>query len=1013
MNALSIPPIVMATLMFYVGFYHFLIYRHQRDRRENLTFAFSCFSVGIYSICCAGLYSVTSPAEGVQWQSFQVITLAIIGIALLWFINDYTGQANRKIVMGFTVYYLFAALSGLLYGGDLIWTNEPSIKEIYLPFGYDIRYNEMTPGVLTNLQSIVGLIYFIYILKVSLKFYKSGNKQKGMPLLVAMFILFVGLMNDTFVSSGFYGFIYIIEYSYIGIILVFTYFLTKIVLKASEIEIALLESEAKFRGLVESSSDWIWEINSMGVYTYASPKVEEMLGYKLEDVIGKAPLDLMPPEEKERIAGILQDLIEKGKPIVALENVNLHKNGQRIVLETSGVPVFDVAGNVTGYRGVDRDITERKQNQEVLRESEERYRLLADNVTDVIWTRDMNLNLTYISPSIMDQQGYTIEEAMDKTMEETFAHDSLKLIQEIFTEELEIERGERRDMGRSRTIEVEIKCKDGSTILTEIKMSFLRDPDGKATGIIGITRNITERKQAEEKAQAQHERFKSFFSSVNDSIFVHPLQEEGFAPFTDVNDIACERYGYSRDEFLKLTALDITKQVDANVHSTSNHRKKLLDTKHLVFEAVHIKKSGAEFPVEINSNIIEQYGQPVILAVVRDITERKQNEKEKAKLESHLQQAQKMEAIGTLAGGIAHDFNNILAAVIGYTELLQINLPRNSMEFDYANQIHKAGNRAKELVQQILTFSRQTEHELKPVEVSIIVKEVAKLLRSSLPTTIEIKQNIQGNSLVMGDPTQLHQILMNLCTNAGHAMQEKGGLLAIELKSIDLKEDLVSDRITLKPGNYVQLSVSDTGLGIQAKHLDRVFDPFFTTKELGEGTGMGLSVVHGIVKNYKGAIYVYSKEGKGSTFKIFLPAIERRAEPEKREAEDIPKGTEHILFVDDEPILVKLGTSQLEAIGYKVSSRSNSLEALALFKNKPDSFDLVITDMTMPKLTGDGLATEIKRVRPDIPIILCTGFSSKITSDNMEQFDFDAFLMKPIILKEMAKIVRKFLDEAK
>jgi CheY-like chemotaxis protein len=265
----------------------------------------------------------------------------------------------------------------------------------------------------------------------------------------------------------------------------------------------------------------------------------------------------------------------------------------------------------------------------------------------------------------------------------------------------------------------------------------------------------------------------------------------------------------------------------------------------------------------------------------------------------------------------------------------------------------------------------------------------------------------------MGDPTQLHQILMNLCTNAGHAMQEKGGLLAIELKSIDLKEDLVSDRITLKPGNYVQLSVSDTGLGIQAKHLDRVFDPFFTTKERGEGTGMGLSVVHGIVKNYKGAIYVYSKEGKGSTFKIFLPAIERRAEPEKREAEDIPKGTEHILFVDDEPILVKLGTSQLEAIGYKVSSRSNSLEALALFKNKPDSFDLVITDMTMPKLTGDGLATEIKRVRPDIPIILCTGFSSKITSDNMEQFDFDAFLMKPIILKEMAKIVRKFLDEAK
>jgi CheY-like chemotaxis protein len=340
-------------------------------------------------------------------------------------------------------------------------------------------------------------------------------------------------------------------------------------------------------------------------------------------------------------------------------------------------------------------------------------------------------------------------------------------------------------------------------------------------------------------------------------------------------------------------------------------------------------------------------------------------------------------------------------------------LPGNSKELDYTYQILKGGNRAKDLVQQILTFSRQTEQEFKPVEMSIIVKEVAKLLRSSLPSTIEIKQKIQGGSLVMGDSTQIHQILMNLCTNAGHAMQERGGLLSIGLKNINIKEDLVGDRIKLKPGIYVQLSVSDTGHGISAEHLNRIFDPFFTTKEWSEGTGMGLSVVHGIVESYKGAIYVDSKEGKGSTFHIYLPAIERSTEPDKREIEDLPKGNEHILFVDDETFIVEIGKSQLETLGYQVSSRTSSMEALQLFKNKPYYFDLVITDMTMPKMTGDELAKEMKRINPDIPIILCTGFSTKLSSESSQPSEIDLVLMKPIIVQEMANSVRKALDEVK
>ena len=497
-----------------------------------------------------------------------------------------------------------------------------------------------------------------------------------------------------------------------------------------------------------------------------------------------------------------------------------------------------------------------KEEADHARESENKYKLLAENATDVIWTTDLDMNLTYISPSVERFRGYSVEEVMRQTAEERITPDSMRIAIQALNQELDKEGLEDTDPLRSRMLNLESLCKDGSTKWSETKISFIRDAAGKVTGILGVSRDMTEHKQAE---------------------------------------------------------------------------------------------------------------------------------KEKKILEARLFQSQKMEAIGTLAGGIAHDFNNILAAVIGYTELLQMNLPRNSNEFDYTRQIQQAGDRAKDLVQQILTFSRQTEHELKPVEVSIIVKEVTKLLRSSLPTTIEISQNIQNETIIMGDPTQIHQILMNLGTNASHAMKEKGGRLSIDLKTVEIQDDLSSGQMNLSPGTYVQLSVSDTGHGIPADYLDRVFEPFFTTKDRGEGTGMGLSVVHGIVESYKGAIFAFSEEGKGSTFKILLPAIERQTAPDIRETEKIPRGTEHILFVDDEQVLVNIGTSQLESLGYTVSSRTSSTEALALFKNKPESFDLIITDMTMPEMTGDQLAKEIKRIRPEIPVILCTGFSAKITSDSAEK----------------------------
>ncbi len=386
-------------------------------------------------------------------------------------------------------------------------------------------------------------------------------------------------------------------------------------------------------------------------------------------------------------------------------------------------------------------------------------------------------------------------------------------------------------------------------------------------------------------------------------------------------------------------------------------------------------------------------------------------EKEKKNLAKQLQQAQRMESIGTLAGGIAHDFNNILGSILGFTELSLGEVQKGSSLERNLNGVYDAGLRASELVQQILTFSRQTEQELKPVQVSLIVKEALKLLRASLPATIEIRQEIKSDGLIMGDPTRVHQVLMNLCTNAGHAMEEHGGVLVVSLSNMELYSDFTDKYPELNPGPYLRLMVSDTGYGIRPEILDKIFDPFFTTKEKHEGTGMGLSVVHGIVKGYGGVVYAESGPGKGTRFKVLLPAVERKTESEERTNIPLAKGTEHILFVDDEEYLIDIGKKMLESLGYKVMTSTSGSEALRIFSDHPNRFDLVITDLTMPVIKGDELAKKLIAVRPDLPVILCTGFSSKIKEETAMASGIKAFVMKPFLMRDIAETVRRVLDK--
>lgn len=506
----------------------------------------------------------------------------------------------------------------------------------------------------------------------------------------------------------------------------------------------LQESEERFRALAESTSDWIWEIDQDGMYTYASPKIKDILGYKPEEIVGKRRSDFMPSEGAKQFSGEFKSITESGKPFAALENVTLHKDGRKVVLETSGVPFFDASGQLKGYRGIDRDITERK------------------------------------------------------------------------------------------------------------------------------------------------------------------------------------------------------------------------------------------------------------------------------KLEEQLRHAQKMEAIGTLAGGIAHDFNNILGGIIGYTELtLMRHLSADNPATEYLQEVLLASKRAKELVAQIMTFSHPAEQVRRPLAMGPIIEESLKLLKVSLPPTIEIRQDISGKAEnVLADPIQIHQIILNLCTNAYHAMREKGGVIEISLNKVLFADEETNPNPELQRDvEYNELTIHDTGHGIEQTIIDRIFDPFFTTKRTGEGTGLGLAVVHGIVQDYGGAITVESTPHKGTTFKIYIPIIKEPGIEVDDGKKPLCRGTEKIMLVDDEKALTYILRNHLENLGYSIRDYNDPVEVLAVFKNDATLYDLVITDKVMPYMDGVELASVLVQIRPDIPVILCTGAIETIEQAVLNKAGIRKVLHKPLTLQALSEAIRQVLDK--
>ena len=388
----------------------------------------------------------------------------------------------------------------------------------------------------------------------------------------------------------------------------------------------------------------------------------------------------------------------------------------------------------------------------------------------------------------------------------------------------------------------------------------------------------------------------------------------------------------------------------------------------------------------------------------QDITERKQ-------MEEQLRQSQKMESIGILAGGIAHDFNNIMGIILGNTELALEDVPESNPTHTNLEEIRKASLRAASIVKQLLSFTRITDQKLQPIEIAPVIKDALKFLRSTIPATIDIEQDIcVTDETILADPTQINQIMMNLCINASYAMEQTGGKLTITVENVLLGNSLAKDYPDLKSGKYVKIAVSDTGPGIDSKIIDRIFEPYFTTKEIGKGSGMGLAVVHGIVKSHSGSIKVDSTLGKGTQFSILFPLAQGKAAVEAETIQEIPRGSETILFVDDEISIVNMVKRMFERLGYKVQTATTPQDALDRFALNPDHFDLVITDMTMPQMTGVKLSEKLMEIRPDIPIIVCTGHSALVDEEKAKELGLAAYIMKPISIRETAQTIRKVLD---
>ena len=714
----------------------------------------------------------------------------------------------------------------------------------------------------------------------------------------------------------------------------------------------------------------------------------------------KEHLGYYPPEDRRILEEAYGKCVREGEPFDIELQGNTAK-GKRLWFRATGEPVFE-DGVCTKLRGTFQDITERKTAEQDLLRSRERYEKAQKIAGIGTWEWDMKTDEVFWSDEIAPMFGYSPGE---------FNSAYASVADHIHPEDQERWQESIRacvEDGIEHNLEFRILRPDETVRWLSALGDVRRDDSGKAVRMLGMVRDITARKRSEEALKDEAMRRRILFEQSRDGIVV--LDQNG--KVYEANRQYANMLGYSMEELHQLHVWD---------WDTQWTQEELMEKIRIVgavgdhFETRHRRKDGTLLDVEISTNGVEFGDGKLVFCVCRDITERKKSEEERKKYESQLYLAQKHEAIGTLAGGIAHDFNNILSSIMGFTELSLDEVKKKTTLHQNLSEVLVAALRARDLVKQILTFTRQSKSESKPIHINALVKEAMNMLRATIPTSIRIETNLSEELLTLnGDPTQIHQVIINLATNASHAMAEDGGVMEITVEPIEFDGLVKLHQPDLAPGRYVRLSLSDTGHGIKKEHINYIFDPYFSTKSTDQGSGLGLAVVQGIVKAHNGHITVYSEVDKGTTFNVYLPLAQKWVEElSVPPTEHFRGGSERILFVDDELPIVRMQKQNLERMGYAATTRNSSVEALETFQLAPDVFDLVITDMTMPNMTGDRLARAIKEIRPEVPVILCTGFSEKISGRGETDMGIDAVLTKPVDKTKLAETIRKLLDEAK
>ena len=721
-----------------------------------------------------------------------------------------------------------------------------------------------------------------------------------------------------------------------------------------------------------------------------NPAAEKLFGWTEAEAIGNA-LATIPEEDVPAQLELREQFLSRGETISDLETRSLRKDGLTVDVSVSFAPLRDPRGNISGTMGIIADITERKAAEQLRLQNAQQYKLLFEENPEPMLVFDREtLQYIAVNEAAIKHYGYSREEFLAMTVIDIRPSEEVPRV-------LEAIRQLRNGVKPSGVWQHQKK--DGSLIDVEISASAI-DFNGRPAELVSVE-DITERKNAEAALRESEERYRDLVENAHDIIYSHDLEGN----YLSVNRAGLLITGYSREESLSRNMAEILAP-DYLQRAKEMIGKKLAGEEVTAYELEIIAKDGRRIAVEVNSKLMYENGAPVaVQGIARNVTERKH-------LEAQLRQSQKMEAIGQLAGGVAHDFNNLLTAINGYSALALQRIDGNSLVKPYLEEVKKAGDRAANLTRQLLAFGRKQILQPLPLDLNNIVSDMNKMLRRLIGEDITLTAKLAPDlKQIKADPGQIEQVLVNLVVNARDAMPT-GGKLTIETANVRLDHEYASHHVGIRPGHYVMLAVSDTGIGMDEGTSARIFEPFFTTKEVGKGTGLGLSTVYGIVKQSGGNIWVYSEPNQGSSFKVYLPELqtEPMTGPEVEDDDDLVRGSETILLVEDEDVVRGLATSILEEAGYKVISASGGAEAAELCAGRSEPIDLLLTDVVMPQSSGKEVADQLTKIQPSLRVLFMSGYTDEaivhhgVLDANVE------FIQKPFTPVTLSKKVRDVLD---